>query len=155
MGEEIRRQIESEYEVDGFADRKFDDALLGVVEAFGGEISPLYDANKIPNDELGNFTNYLISGRKTVDEVAEVGDNFLIPTGYDDDLIGIVYRDGFESSTLYNREKVLDRMASESEVLTEDDDPITDALDNYYYNFIGGYLGPKTWRCATLYTEYE
>ena len=153
----IREEIESEFEGVVFADAKYDNAIIGIVEGIGIEPSPLYDKSKIYKKEIPSFNHFMIDGRKTSDEVCEIElepgeEHYLFPTGYNEDLIGIVEKNGEASTTLYDREKVIERMMAD---FGDSEDAYMDAIENYHYNFIGGYVGEKTWKCAVLFKEYE
>lgn len=146
------------------AEEKFDSALVGVVEQFGGEIEPLYDWEilktlPIRYDVLTEFDLHVLF-RMKIDEISEKQGDTLIADGYDDEVLGVVSKKGEDTVVIYDREAVIEK--KENEIMSEEDyedDPdypaITHAIEDYSYNFIGGYLGSKTWKCATLYKEYE
>ncbi len=147
-----------------FEEEKFDSALIGVVEKFGGDMEPLYDWDvlknlPIPYENLPEFDSHILF-KMTMDEISEKHGDALIADGYDDEVLGVVSKKGEDTVVIYDREAVIEK--KESEIMSEEDyegDPdypaITHAIEDYSYNFIGGYLGSKTWKCATLYKEYE
>ena len=131
----IREELEGEYMDVVFADSKFDNALIGIVEGFGIDPSPLYDKNKIFKKELSNFDHFYIDGRKTVEEISEIEikdgeSDFLFPTGHNEDVIGVLSKKGCEDTALYDREKVIERMAAD---FIDEEDPYMDALENYCF----------------------
>lgn len=95
-----------------------------------------------------------------MEEISEEYKDCLIATGYDDQIMGVVSKIGVDTVVLYNREAVIEAkaidIASEEDYEEDPDYPaIVHAMEDYSYNFMGGYLGPKTWKCATLYKENE
>jgi|TARA_R110000824_G_scaffold136919_1_gene300919 hypothetical protein len=61
----------------------------------------------------------------------------IIYDGFDEAVIGIVYRCGMEPVTLYDQDKCL-------EILMEQGLSPTDAMEHFNFNVAGGYIGPDT-----------
>lgn len=164
MGAKIKDQIREEYEIEDFADEKFDSALIGVVEGFGAEFEPLYDWEimkklPIPHDRWNEF-NHSMYWKMSLEEISNKFGDALIATGYDDQIMGVVSKTGVDTVVLYDREAVLEK--KRLDIVSDEDyeeDPeypaYISAIEDYEFNFIGGYLGPKTWKCAILFTEDE
>jgi len=160
----VREEIESEFELESFADKVFDEALIGVVEQFGGDVEPLYDwgvieKSSIPNGKLDEFKSHIFTKMSLKDITEKHGDT-LVATGYDDQVLGVVSKQGDETVVLYDKVGVISQKVSEIESEEDyEEDPdypsCVHAMEDYSYNFIGGYLGPRTWKCATLFTEDE
>ena len=151
-------------ELDFVEGAKYDDALVGVVEKFGGEFEPLYDFDilkslPIPHDKLNEFKGSCLF-RMTLEEACQLDKELLDATGYDDQVLGLVSKYGEPSVIVYDTESVIEAktIEIESEEGYEEDSSypaVIHAMEDYSYNFIGGYLGPKTWKCATIYTKNE
>lgn len=64
--------------------------------------------------------------------------------GYDDCIVGIVTRFGLDPIVCYDKEMVLEQLASESIHQDDDEDPETSALEWFEYNMIGAWVGDAT-----------
>ena len=70
-----------------------------------------------------------------------VTDNYpdvLIADGFDDAIIGIAERYGMNPVVLYNKNKCLNIMQTRDGMSEED------AIDFFYYNIVGAYMGEHT-----------
>jgi hypothetical protein len=63
---------------------------------------------------------------------------FLHEDCYDDALIGVIERNGFETVAVYDREKLI------KIIMREYDCDIDAAIEHYEYNMLGSYVGPYT-----------
>ena len=70
----------------------------------------------------------------------------IIYDGFDEAVIGIVYRCGMQPGTLYDQDKCL-------EILMEQGLSPTDAMEHFNFNVAGGYIGPDTPCFAVLDTD--
>ena len=61
----------------------------------------------------------------------------IIYDGFDDANIGIVYRCGMSSVTLYDQDKCI-------EILMDQGMGSVEAMEHFSYNVAGGYVGPDT-----------
>tara|TARA_R100000655_G_scaffold82790_1_gene122339 strand:- start:10 stop:258 length:249 start_codon:yes stop_codon:yes gene_type:complete len=61
----------------------------------------------------------------------------IIYDGFDDAIIGIVYRCGMSAVTLYDQDKCI-------EILMEQGLGSVEAMDHFNFNVAGGYVGPDT-----------
>jgi hypothetical protein len=64
--------------------------------------------------------------------------NALIANGFDDAIIGIVERYGMNPVVLYNKDKCL-KILQKRDGMSE-----SEAIDFYYYNIVGAYMGEHT-----------
>ena len=64
--------------------------------------------------------------------------NVLIANGFDDAIIGIVERYGMNPVVLYNKDKCL-KILQKRDGMSE-----SEAIDFYYYNIVGAYMGEHT-----------
>tara|TARA_R100000664_G_scaffold19217_3_gene28360 strand:- start:457 stop:723 length:267 start_codon:yes stop_codon:yes gene_type:complete len=64
--------------------------------------------------------------------------NALIANGFDDAIIGIVERYGMNPVVLYNKDKCL-QILQNRDGMSE-----SEAIDFYYYNIVGAYMGEHT-----------
>ena len=62
----------------------------------------------------------------------------LICDGFNDAVVGIVERYGMNTVVLYNKDKCL-KIMQERDGMTE-----SEAIDFYYYNMVGSYVGEYT-----------
>jgi hypothetical protein len=62
----------------------------------------------------------------------------LIANGFDDAIMGIVERYGMNPVVLYNKNKCL-KILQKRDGMTE-----SEAIDFYYYNIVGAYMGEHT-----------
>ena len=70
-----------------------------------------------------------------------IKDNYpdvLIADGFDDAIIGIAERYGMNPVVLYNKNKCLNIMQTRDGMSEED------AIDFFYYNIVGAYMGEHT-----------
>ncbi len=70
-----------------------------------------------------------------------VKDNYpdvLIADGFDDAIIGIAERYGMNPVVLYNKNKCLNIMQTRDKMSEEE------AIDFFYYNIVGAYMGEHT-----------
>ena len=75
------------------------------------------------------------------DRLEFIEDNYpdvLIADGFDDAIMGIVERYGMNPVVLYNKNKCL-KILQKRDGMTE-----SEALDFYYYNIVGAYMGEHT-----------
>tara|TARA_R100000687_G_C6425063_1_gene152935 strand:+ start:654 stop:920 length:267 start_codon:yes stop_codon:yes gene_type:complete len=75
------------------------------------------------------------------DRLEFIKDNFpdvLIANGFDDAIMGIVERYGMNPVVLYNKNKCL-KILQKRDGMTE-----SEAIDFYYYNIVGAYMGEHT-----------
>ena len=75
------------------------------------------------------------------DRLEFIKDNFtdvLIANGFDEAIIGIVERYGMNPVVLYNKNKCL-KILQKRDGMTE-----SEAIDFYYYNIVGAYMGEHT-----------
>ena len=73
-------------------------------------------------------------------------ENFTKMDGYDDCIIGLVERCGQEDILCYNRDKVIDKLMNGG--MTR-----KDAVEYYYYNQVGAYMGENTPCFITLFPK--
>jgi hypothetical protein len=78
------------------------------------------------------------------DEIAEANEEMLFADGFDDALIGFMERAGGIPVALYDTEMCIAILMDEG--MTEED-----ALDHFYYNVVGSYVGDNTPAFATLH----
>ena len=64
--------------------------------------------------------------------------DYLLADGFDDAIVGTVERYGMNTVVLYNKNACIDILMKDSE-MTEDE-----AIDYFYYNVIGSYVGEYT-----------
>ena len=64
--------------------------------------------------------------------------NALIANGFDDAIVGIVERYGMNPVVLYNKDKCL-QILQNRDGMSE-----SEAIDFYYYNIVGAYMGEHT-----------
>jgi len=75
------------------------------------------------------------------DRLEFIEDNYpdvLIADGFDDAIMGIVERYGMNPVVLYNKNKCL-KILQKRDGMTE-----SEAIDFYYYNIVGAYMGEHT-----------
>jgi hypothetical protein len=75
------------------------------------------------------------------DRLEFIKDNFpdvLIADGFDKAIIGVVERYGMNTVVLYNKDKCL-KILQKRDGMTE-----SEAIDFYYYNIVGAYVGEYT-----------
>ena len=75
------------------------------------------------------------------DRLEFIEDNYpdvLIADGFDDAIMGIVERYGMNPVVLYNKNKCL-KILQKRDGMTE-----SEAIDFYYYNIVGAYVGEHT-----------
>jgi len=75
------------------------------------------------------------------DRLEFIEDNYpdvLIADGFDDAIIGIVERYGMNPVVLYNKDKCLKTLQN------RDGMSESEAIDFYYYNIVGAYMGEHT-----------
>lgn len=80
------------------------------------------------------------------DRVLELVDDpeMLCADGYDDAIIGVVERYGMGPVVLYDLERVLEMIQEQGASSREE------ALEHYYYNIVGAWMGDYTPAFATL-----
>jgi hypothetical protein len=108
----------------------------------------------------------------TRDEIAEINPEAIMYDGLDDAIIGMAERINFGPVVAYSMEKTIEILSNDMEVSDEDLDEVPEneeerlemigykkqemALEHYYYNVIGGYLGEYTpIFISTNYLELE
>jgi len=75
------------------------------------------------------------------DRLEFIEDNYpdvLIADGFDDAIMGIVERYGMNPVVLYNKDKCL-KILQNRDGMSE-----SEAIDFYYYNIVGAYMGEHT-----------
>lgn len=70
------------------------------------------------------------------EKLAEYDEEILCADGFDEAIVGVVHV-GSNSIALYDIEKCI-------EILMRDDMTYEDAVDYFYYNVLGSYVGEKT-----------
>ena len=90
----------------------------------------------------------LKNGRRFMnrDEVAEANDDMLFADGFDDALIGFIERAGMPSIACYDKYRCIEILAR--------DMTYEDAIEYFYYNTAGAYVGENT-PCFLTRIEYE
>ena len=78
--------------------------------------------------------------------IAEINEDMLFADGFDDALIGYIERAGMPSIACYDKDKCVD-------ILAEDMD-FEEALEYFYFNVLGSYVGENT-PCFLTRTEDE
>lgn len=166
--EEILEFIEND-EIKLFDESK-DEALIGYVERAGGDSSfVLYDKNKIfelfKYEPLWYEEGHLYFTKATLKEIEKVDEGeMLIADGFNDAIIGYAHGKEGINFVIYNSEKCIEILAkdfaeemriqepnkTEEEIEEETN---TMALEYFYYNTIGTYMGKRTPGFATLFSE--
>jgi len=143
-----------------FLDPKYDGAIIGVAESCPGrEAKVMYDKKrlaKISTDRWGPKLNpavYVLDPvdrgktitKRRIHNMALKWDGGIITA---DDLekafVGLAQVSPRRALAVYDRERVLKRLADTFEPVDEDDDVETMAIEWYEYNVIGSWVGPKT-----------
>ena len=70
------------------------------------------------------------------DEIAEGNEDMLFAAGFDDALIGHVERAGSPTIACYDRDRCIEILAN--------DMSYEDAIDYFYFNILGAYVGENT-----------
>ena len=70
------------------------------------------------------------------DEIAEGNEDMLFADGFDDALIGHVERAGTPTIACYDRDRCIEILAN--------DMSYEDALEYFYFNIVGAYVGENT-----------
>jgi len=78
--------------------------------------------------------------------IAEINEEMLFADGFDDALIGYIERAGMPSIACYDKYKCVDILA--------EDMGFEDALEYFYFNVLGSYVGENT-PCFLTRTEDE
>jgi len=87
-----------------------------------------------------------MTNKERLEEV--VSDNTMTADGYDEAIIGTVERFGdAETIVLYDKDKVM-------EILMKDM-PEEEAVDYFYFNILGAYVGEGTPAFATIFTKQK
>jgi|TARA_R100001530_G_scaffold121926_1_gene89436 capsule polysaccharide modification protein KpsS len=68
--------------------------------------------------------------------IAEINEDMLFADGFDDALIGYIERAGMSSIACYDKHKCIDILAK--------DMSHEDAIEYFYFNVIGAYVGDNT-----------
>ena len=68
--------------------------------------------------------------------IAEINEDMLFADGFDDALIGYIERAGMSSIACYDKQKCIDILAK--------DMSHEDAIEYFYFNVIGAYVGDNT-----------
>ena len=79
--------------------------------------------------------------------IAEVNEEMLFADGFDDALVGYIERAGIPSIACYDKEKCIEILAKD---MSEED-----ALDYFYYNTVGAYVGENTPCFITRITDED
>lgn len=82
-----------------------------------------------------------------VERLAEVNDEALYPTGFEDAIIGYVERFGLPPLALVDRMKCIEILMSRDGMSGED------AEEFFEFNIIGSWMGEHTPCFATIFTE--
>lgn len=119
-----------------------DKAMIGITERISLEPIIAYDItglkDHIKEKDLQKWV--FIDKKKSRDETEEVltfNKDALFVDGYDEAIIGIAYNVENKPIVAYDKNKMLEIMVSEG-------DEFIDALEHYYYNIHGGWLGVGT-----------
>ena len=78
---------------------------------------------------------------------AEINEDMLFADGFDDALVGYVERSGSPSIACYDKYKCIDILAED---MTHDD-----AIEYFYFNVVGSYVGENTPCFLTIVTDKE
>ena len=81
------------------------------------------------------------------DMVAEVNEEMLFADGFDDALVGYIERAGMPSIACYDKDKCI-------EILARDMD-YEDAIEDFYFNTAGAYVGENTPCFLTRITDED
>ena len=79
--------------------------------------------------------------------IAEINEEMLFADGFDDALVGYIERAGIPSIACYDKEKCIEILAKD---MSEED-----ALDYFYYNTVGAYVGENTPCFITRITDED
>ena len=74
------------------------------------------------------------------------GDNLIVLHGFSEALIGISEKFGEEPRLVYSKDKIIEILMEEDEMSDEE------AIEHFYYNIIGTYMGEGT---PTFITDYR
>lgn len=83
------------------------------------------------------------------DDIAEANEDMLFADGYDEALIGYIEGAGTCTVAVYDKWKVIEIMINRDGMTEED------ALDHFYYNVVGSYVGENTPVFLTFVTEED
>tara|TARA_R100000315_G_C5154244_1_gene88532 strand:- start:307 stop:606 length:300 start_codon:yes stop_codon:yes gene_type:complete len=89
----------------------------------------------IRNKKLGEMK---MDAKDRLEFIEDNYPNALIANGFDDAIIGIVERYGMNPVVLYNKDKCL-KILQKRDGMSE-----SEAIDFYYYNIVGAYMGEHT-----------
>jgi len=78
-----------------------------------------------------------ISKREEIEQNYDEDYGLIFFDGLDDAIVGVVEKFGNDMAVLYSKKGIID-------ILMKDDMTHEDALEYFYYNIIGGYLGETT-----------
>jgi hypothetical protein len=71
------------------------------------------------------------------DDMSEQYGDLLFADGFDDAILGVVERCGFDPVVCYSADKIID-------ILMKDDMSHEEAVEYYEFNILGAYVGEKT-----------
>lgn len=81
------------------------------------------------------------------EEIAEANEDMLFADGYDEALIGYIEGAGTCTVAVYDKWQVIEIMINRDGMTEED------ALDHFYYNVVGSYVGENTPVFLSFVTE--
>jgi hypothetical protein len=150
-------------------DESKDEALIGYVERAGDSSFVLYDKDKIfelfKYEPLWYEERHLYFTKATLKEIEKIDEGeVLIADGFDDAIIGYAHGKEGINFVIYNTEKCIEilskdfaeEMRIQEPEKTEDkieEETNTMALEYFYYNTVGAYMGKRTPGFATLFSE--
>ena len=154
---DIREQILESNEDLEFFDESMDSALLGYAERAGGSNFVLYDKQKLielfKDEPLHLKETNLLFTKASLVKIEKVEDGeLLIADGFNDAIIGYAQMMEGNHIVIYDSEKCIDILAKDFEkeakeenrekIEGEDDEDFnTMAIEYFYYNTAGAYVG--------------
>ena len=80
------------------------------------------------------------------EQISEINPDAMLADGFEDAIIGVVEQFGCEAIVLYDKEKCI-------EILTKQGMDEEGAIDYFYFNVIGAWVGASTPCYATIFKE--
>ena len=80
------------------------------------------------------------------EQISEINPDAMLADGFEDAIIGVVEQFGCETIALYDKEKCI-------EILIKQGMDEEEAIDYFYFNIIGAWVGNSTPCYATIFTE--
>jgi hypothetical protein len=152
-------------------EKKADEAIIGFIERAGSGNCVLYDKEKLY--ELYKYEPLLLKEgmyvfvKLNLKEILEIDDELLTADGFDKAVIGYAFDYNKNNIVIYETDKCLEVLAKDYENDVKKENPnfteeevsqetYSMAMDYFYYNTVGAYMGEKTPGFATMFTdEYE